>query len=346
MASVRDYELKEFAARVGVSAIDELEEEGEITPTEAGKMLAAKGFDDAFIRARGFTPPDNTFLLPDEYEDLDTTVSGWKPETINYASIPSGGNPQPSLNPLEWAKTEIIKQFNAILKRFNDAIGGVTSKLVNLVTGIKNSVSSILGTVIDKLKGFISTIWGGVTGIISDFTSLIRRGYDATVEAIKNISRSIFDLGTRIKEAVTQAIVGAAQAIKNTMSNVLAATLDKIKELFTSFRDYSIKLQETFRENFRTAINVFKSGIEGISSAVLAGFKYLVDELIRTIAYIVDDLNNLLGVSTEAIAESVEAAMRAGMSLARQLGEELAAQAAAPTVSTGPIPTAVPRRVI
>ena len=346
MASVRDYELKEFAARVGVAAIDELEEEGEITPTEAGKMLAAKGFDDAFISARGFTPPDNTFFLPEEYENLDATVSGWKAETINYASIPSGGNPQPSLNPLEWAKTEIIDRFNAILKQFNDAIGGVTSKLVNLVTGIKNSVSSILGTVIDKLKGFITTIWSGVTGIISDFTSLIRRGYDATVEAIKNISRSILDLGARIKEAVTQAVVGAAQVIKDTMSNVLAATLDKITELFTSFRDYSIKLQETFRENFRTAINVFKSGIEEVGSAVLAGFKYLVDELIRTIAYIVDDLNNMLGVSTEAIAESVEVAMRAGMTLASQLGEELAAQATAPTVSTGPIPTATPRRVI
>ena len=51
-------------------------------------------------------------------------------------------------------------------------------------------------------------------------------------------------------------------------------------------------------------------------------------------------------MSTEAIAESVEAALRTRKTLARQLGEELAAQATAPTVSTGPIPTAVPRRVI
>ena len=346
MPDDRETYLKARAAIVGVAAIDELEEDGDINAEEAGMMLAAKGFDDSFIRQRGFTPPDNEFILPDEYETIPTST-GFSPETINYPkALAAKEKIEESLNPIEWTKTEIRKIFDSILERFNSAVSSMTGQLTRLTTSLKNSVSSVIGNVIDKLTGFISGIWNGINNIIGDLANTVRRGYDALVTITKNIGNSIVSLGTTIKESVTKAIIASSAAIARFFTSALDATLGKINDMYQSLRDFSKGLQETFRENFRTAINVFKSGIEGVGSAVLAGFKYLVDELIRTIAYIVDDLNNMLGVSTEAIAESVEVAMRAGMTLASQLGEELAAQATAPTVSTGPIPTATPRRVI
>ena len=333
MPDDRETYLKARAAIVGVAAIDELEEDGDISAAEAGMMLAAKGFDDSFIRQR-------EFILPDEYETTPT-ATGFSPETINYPkALAAKEKIEESLNPIEWTKAEIRKVFDSILERFNSSVSSMTGQLARLTASLKNSVSSVLGNVIDKLKGFVSGIWNGINNIIGDLANTVRRGYNALV------TNSIVSLGTTIKESVTKAIIASSAAIARFFKSALDATLGKISDMYRSLRDFSKGLQETFRENVRTAINVFKSGIEGIGGAILAGFKYLVDELIRTIAYIVDDLNNMLGVSTEAIAESVEVAMRAGMALASQLGEELAAQATAPTVSTGPIPTATPRRVI
>ena len=211
---------------------------------------------------------------------------------------------------------------------------------------LAGSVSGVVGSWIDKISGFFTSVITGTLNTVKDFVSSIQEGYQTVLNISKNIAESVKRWFVGIKDAIADAIKTSYQTLKNIFSDLLGATVGKIQELYNSFRNFSIRLQETFRENFRTALNVFKSGLEGIGGAVLAGMKYLVDELIRTIAYVVNDLNNLLGVSTEAIAESVEVAMRAGMTLARQLGEELAAQATAPTVSTGPIPTATPRRVI
>jgi len=341
----RDTYINSLAAMSGVAAIDELEEEGEISASEAGRMLAAKGFSDNFIQARGFTPPPREFIAPDEF--AGASVTGFRGETINYENIDYDlATESSSLNPIEWSREQLKKIGDSIIASINSTFSSITGQLTRISRELAGSVSGVVGGWIDKISGFFTSVITGTLNTVKGFVSSIQEGYQTVLNISKNIAESVKGWFVGIKDAIADAVKTSYQTLKNIFSDLLGATVGKIQELYNSFRDFSIRLQETFRENFRTALNVFKSGLEGIGGAVLSGMKYLVDELIQTIAYVVNDLNNLLGVSTEAIAESVEAAMRAGMSLARQLGEEIAAQATAPTVSTGPIPTATPRRVI
>ena len=346
MPDDREAYLKDRAAIVGVSGIDALFDDGDITGAEAGVMLAAKGFDDSFIRARGFVAPQETFILPDEYKTIPT-ATGFSPETIDYEkALAAKERIEQNLNPLEWTKAEIRKIFDSILERFNSAVSSMTGQLTRLTASLQNSVSSVLGNVIDKLKGFISGIWNGISNIIGDLTSTVRRGYDALAASTKNLSNSIISLGTSIKESIAKAITESSAA----MVRMFNAGWERLKEfdakMYSALQRFAEKSMEGLTTAFQTIVDVFKSGVAGIGAGILAGFKYLVDQLILTLAVIVDDLNDLLGVSTEAITESVEVAMRAGMSLARQFGEELAAQADAPMGPTGPVPTAVPRPTV
>lgn len=216
-----------------------------------------------------------------------------------------------------------IKQFEIIIndilppfiKLFNDVISVILPPLMNLFNQIISTllpplidlfgqiIDAIMPVLIELFTTFVEIVLPPLMELIDEIVAVV---LPPLLEIFGELAEIVLPLVMTVFEAMMPVIEPAMKAISAIIKTVLAlikgdweGAWNGIKQFFSSYIDYTVKLVEGFKKTF---VAIF----EGISKAVLAIWDGLVEGIKGAINFIIGGINAFIkGINSIKIPDWV-----------------------------------------